>query len=440
MQSQEPDIASTASASTAPGPAPHPSRDARLDRRAVIALTTIVAVYIGAVAYLASTGRFAFVVKTTIVPALFLVALVTRRFAPFVKDWSVFLGIVVLFDSFRGLVFSLILSFRLPYYAAYVIDWERALLGGKTLPAILQDVFFSGQIGWFEKLLVVLHGSHFVFFLFAGIAVWFFRRDEFWRFKRAFVLLMACGIATYFLVPTVPPWMAAEHYHLIPPIRHISGEVYNFALPSLQQSFDTNPIAAMPSLHAAFPTLCTLVALHHFGRKGILLALYAISVIFAIGYLGEHYLVDILAGVVLAGAIYLLCYRWSSLSRRREPVPQTRWSGMGVQVVIAVLLVLSADGIAEGRQFLGNPNARLHQRPFIEDNLIGRSDLAHFLLANIAFDEGNLPAAIKELKLSVQELKDPGERAHTEMLLQRLREISEQQAAQTPHSAESPAP
>ena len=418
MQSPTPDVSEIE-----PPSVPDFNREARPDRRASITLAAIVIMYLVAVGCLASTGRFVFVWKTITVPALFLAALVTRRFAPFVKDWSVFLGVVVLFDCFRGLVFSLILHFHLPYYAAYVIDLDKALLGGKTLPTILQDSLFKGRIGWFEKLLVVVHGSHFVFFLLAGISVWFFRRGEFWRFRRAFILLMICGITSYFLVPTVPPWMAAAQYHLIPPIRHISSEVYNFALPSLQRSFDTNPIGAMPSLHTAFPFLCTLIAFHHFGRRAIPMALYSVSVLFAIGYLGEHYLVDIIAGLLLAVAVYLLCYRLSSLSRRAEPVTEGLWSRMGAQVLIAVLLIMASEGIGLGGQTLRGSSNRLHQRPFIESNLLGRSDRAHLLLAHIALDEGNVPVAISEMDLSMREIKDPDERLNAEQFLQKLREM-----------------
>jgi len=72
----------------------HADHLARPDRRLTFALAAIIVAYVAAVAYLASTGRFVFIWKTTIVPVLFLVALVTRRFAPFVRDWSVFLGAV----------------------------------------------------------------------------------------------------------------------------------------------------------------------------------------------------------------------------------------------------------------------------------------------------------------------------------------------------------
>jgi membrane-associated phospholipid phosphatase len=404
---------------------PHARLEDRFDRRAAIALAAIIVTYVVAIGYLAATGRFGFVWKTIIVPVLFLVALVTRRFTPFVKDWSVFLGAVVLFDCFRGLVFSLVLRFRFPFHAAYVVDWDKALLGGKTLPTILQDSLFSGRIGWFEKILVIIHGSHFVFFLLAGIAVWFFRRNEFWRFRRAFISLMVCGISAYFLVPTVPPWMAAAQYHLIPPIRHISFEVYNFAVPSLQRSFDTNPIGAMPSLHTAFPCLCTLVALHHFGRKAIPFAIYTLSVLFVIGYFGEHYLVDIIAGILLAGLIYLICYRVSSLSRRDEPVAVGWRSMAGTQAVIGVLLILASEGIGRAGMAMRRSHRRLDQRPFIEANLIGRSDVAHFLLAGIAMDDGDAPVAIRELEMASEELKDVGDRVRAKEMLEKIRAMNQ---------------
>jgi hypothetical protein len=234
--------------------------------------------------------------------------------------------------------------------------------------------------------------------------------------------------------------MAADHYHLIPPIRHISSEVYNFAVPTLQRSFDTNPIGAMPSLHTAFPCLCTFIAFHHFGRRAIPLALYTLSVLFVIAYLGEHYLVDILAGVLLAGVIYVLCYRVSSLSRRMKPATKTRRSRLETQVGIAVLLFLASEGIGRGGQAMRRSHGRLIQRPFIEDNLIGRSDRAHSLLASIALDEGDSRTAVRELELSVQELKDAQERIHAQAILQSIRAMNEPSATPPESPAPSPKP
>ena len=61
-----------------------------------------------------------------------------------------------------------------------------------------------------------------------------------------------------------------------------------------------NQIAAMPSLHSAFPALLAMISLHHFGRRGWPVPVYACLVFLAVTGLGEHYLVDVLTGVALA--------------------------------------------------------------------------------------------------------------------------------------------
>ena len=86
-------------------------------------------------------------------------------------------------------------------------------------------------------------------------------------FAAMIVLAMVVGLIGYLLVPTVPPWMAAHPpYDLLPPIDRIVGDVYTRFLPALYGTFDTNPVAAMPSLHAAFPSVAALVGWRALGR------------------------------------------------------------------------------------------------------------------------------------------------------------------------------
>jgi membrane-associated phospholipid phosphatase len=64
-----------------------------------------------------------------------------------------------------------------------------------------------------------------------------------------------------------------------------------------------NPLAAMPSLHFA-TSLTAARVLAGTGRKaGVLGWSYALTLGVALVYLGEHYIVDLLAGLALAEAI-----------------------------------------------------------------------------------------------------------------------------------------
>ena len=287
--------------------------DARV-RDALSVLVTLYALGIGALYVLGLFGAFW---KTALVPALFIIAYLARRFTAFARDWSVFLAAIVLFDNIRGLVYGATLYFGRPVYVGYVIDLEHGLFGAPVPSSRLQQALtHPGHIGGLERALVVVHASHFFAFLLFGFVLWIVRPEAFARFKVAMIALMYIGLCGYALVPTVPPWMAAMRFHAIEPVRHIPGEIYRSVVPSLAESFDINPVAAMPSLHCAFPTLIALISVDTFGVLGLPMVGYALAMWFAVVLLGEHYVVDVMAGVALAIAIYLAAFRNRAIAAR----------------------------------------------------------------------------------------------------------------------------
>ncbi len=149
---------------------------------------------------------------------------------------------------------------------------------------------------------VMVHASHFAFFLLFGLVLWHARREHFQIFGRALILVMLLGLLGYALIPTAPPWMAAEpNLRVIPPVTHITRGIYTRYAEELYGSVDTNPVAAMPSLHVAFPFLCALIGWRAYGRRiAAAVSVYALIVMFVVVYLGEHYAVDVIAGVLVA--------------------------------------------------------------------------------------------------------------------------------------------
>jgi membrane-associated phospholipid phosphatase len=183
---------------------------------------------------------------------------------------------------------------------------------------------------WFEKFMTVAHGSHFVAFLLLGFIIWLYQANYFRFFKVSFYLVIFLGLLGYFAIPTVPPWMAANVFGLFPRIVRFIAIIYNLAIPDLSSGFDTNPIAAMPSLHAAFPVLCALIVWRIYRWKGAAFYLYALLMLFVIVYTGEHYIVDVLAGAVLAVFCYLAA--WKTTGRKSElknksAAPEPRQAG-----------------------------------------------------------------------------------------------------------------
>jgi membrane-associated phospholipid phosphatase len=238
--------------------------------------------------------------KTLFVPVLLVAALAIPavRQAAFLRAWLPFLTATILFDLTRGGIFHLVQAGARPIYIDYVMRWESALVGVPALPLIAQRV----SSPWLDGIALTFHLAHFVYFLAIGIWIWLRDPKTAAWWQRAMVLTMLLGLLGYIAVPTAPPWLAAEA-GAIPPLRHAVAAFYGQFMPQLHQAFDTNPVAAMPSLHTAFPVVCALIAQRMVGWRGrVLLWLYVAGLAWAVIYLGEHFLVDVLAGAVTAGA------------------------------------------------------------------------------------------------------------------------------------------
>jgi hypothetical protein len=251
--------------------------------------------------------RVFFVPKILILCLSLLVAAAVGRLKVFLRDWFLFIGFIYLFDSLRGSIFILTCKLNLPVYALYVIKAEKFLFG--AIPSVvLQDWLLKTpdamRFTWFEKFITVAHGSHFVAFLIVGLFIWLYKSSYFRFFKASFYLVIFFGLLGYFAVPTVPPWMAANIFSLLPRLVRFNAVIYNLAIPDITSGFDTNPVAAMPSLHAAFPILLGIIVWRIFRWKAFPFYLYVFLMLFAIVYTGDHYVADILAGGLLA----VFCY------------------------------------------------------------------------------------------------------------------------------------
>ena len=154
-----------------------------------------------------------------------------------------------------------------------------------------------------------LSGVHWVWFFVPHTTAAYVLARHHDQFPRAAVLLAAtfdAGAVVYWLLPTAPPWWAGRD-RADAPVRRImieAGEKFwgRFWEP-LYDSLGGNPFAAMPSLHFA----TSVSAAHVLGRTGrtagVLGWTYTATLGFALVYLGEHYVVDLLAGLALAEGI-----------------------------------------------------------------------------------------------------------------------------------------
>jgi membrane-associated phospholipid phosphatase len=134
------------------------------------------------------------------------------------------------------------------------------------------------------------------------------------RFPRAAVMTYAVfdlGVIAYWLAPTAPPWYAAEKRRVseapTPVVRRLMVEYgENFwrnGWAPLYSVLGGNPLAAMPSLHFATSAMSAMLLAESSPLAGAVGASYAGVLGFALVYLGEHYVVDLLGGLALTLAV-----------------------------------------------------------------------------------------------------------------------------------------
>ncbi len=172
----------------------------------------------------------------------------------------------------------------------------------------------------------------FASFIIAGV-LWKTNHAKFRRYVPMFVGLTFIGYVTYVLYPAMPPWMASQ-FHYLPPTTRIIDQVWAHLHSHLGQSlfaggnkFDNN-VAAMPSLHGAYPMLiCLFFWKGSSVRKRCLLAAYPICMAFSLVYTGEHFVIDIFVGWIYAFSTFYfgskLLDRWEARRARKERSGET---------------------------------------------------------------------------------------------------------------------
>ncbi|MEA2156631.1 MAG: hypothetical protein QOE11_2771 [Solirubrobacteraceae bacterium] len=186
----------------------------------------------------------------------------------------------------------------------YPIRIDTFLGGGVTPTQRLQRALREpGHITVFDMAVTVVYGSWFAPHLLLGYLL---LRDERYVPRAAGRLTAAYHLTTpfYWAVPTAPPWWASEHGERMGGeveriVRAVVCHVAGIAPPENTEG-PGNPWGSMPSDHISSAAI-TAMGLSEVGALyGAIGWTYVAAAGFAVVYLGEHYLVDVLAGLAVA--------------------------------------------------------------------------------------------------------------------------------------------
>ena len=215
------------------------------------------------------------------------------------RGWSVLAMIVLSYEALAGPIDSLADTGKI----FSLFDFDR-YLWGFNLTGWIQSSFASTPL---TDATFVLYEILVPFIAVTSIVLWRFGHSGFRKYITAMFLASFAALATFLLAPTAPPWFIGAANNLV--LNSGLGSTTAYLGP-LAQVFQPNYFAAFPSMHASYTVICSYFLLKTDRRPGAVSILITSGVLFSTLYLGQHYLIDVLAGVAYALVPCLLSERW----------------------------------------------------------------------------------------------------------------------------------
>jgi membrane-associated phospholipid phosphatase len=283
-----------------------PTHDHPSQGRALNQFTTVLLV-----AYLTFIVSFMVLRHAAVTADLFVVfvsviAVMLGRGRAFVRDWAPFLLIFLAWEAMRGIANQ----FGAQVQSDSVIAVERFISFGVLPPAELQRIFHTpGTVGPLEITTASIYAAHFLLPLCVAFILWLKRRSAYYQYAIALMLMSFAAFFTFVLLPVAPPRFAYQYGEAVRVVDVAALVANQTGIGMLSWAYHNmigNPVAAFPSLHAAYPILAFLFLRDHWPRAAWLMLVYAAAVWFSVMFLGHHYLVDALGGLAYAVAAYLV--------------------------------------------------------------------------------------------------------------------------------------
>ncbi len=226
----------------------------------------------------------------------------------FLKDWFPIISFFIMYDMLRAIADdNRYIYVKEPFEAEQLFF---APFFGGNIPSFWLDRIQNPVI---TAIAAFLYSLHIFMPIFLGYLLW--RKEEtrkqFFEFAWTLTLTSYFALFTFWLFPVAPPWWIWSHGFAQPDTLMVSHEsaaglkiidkMIGFNLFSnIYGTLNSNPFAAVPSLHAAYSFLVAFFAIRNYGKKGSIAIIYPIGIYFSALYLKHHYLIDLILGTVYA--------------------------------------------------------------------------------------------------------------------------------------------
>jgi membrane-associated phospholipid phosphatase len=272
-------------------------------------------------------------------------AAVFGRAQEFIRDWLPFVTLIVVYENLLPLIHHI----RPGLYDEAALRADRWIFG-ETPSVWLEPFITRGRTEWFALFYLSLFALPIVS---AGLLYLAGRRAEFREFLLAFTAAGLVGYLGYLLIPVVGPrYYFPDLYQLTmfgapsaAPVAPAMPGTFSAVAERISHAavrVGNQPPNCFPSLHTAWGLIVLILAYRRMRWLFYFYLLPVSSLLFATIYLRFHYLVDVIAGTVLAIVVCVWASRASrvgsegTLARPVDAVPLPR----AAQVALAQIACL----------------------------------------------------------------------------------------------------
>ncbi|MEM3566131.1 MAG: phosphatase PAP2 family protein [Candidatus Bathyarchaeia archaeon] len=151
----------------------------------------------------------------------------------------------------------------------------------------------------------VVYSLHFIVPTTFAFILLKYQPKHYQKYALAFMICTYSALITFIIYPVAPPWYGVGATRILFQVDQ------NLGVPVYRVIYDyvgVNLFAAFPSLHSAIPWLIALSALKAWKKKALPVLIFPVMVWFSAVYLGEHYVIDVLGGVIYATLAFIVAY------------------------------------------------------------------------------------------------------------------------------------
>jgi len=244
--------------------------------------------------------------------ALLPITLLLGRKSQFVKQLTPFIVLLMSYEALQGVAGSLSL--------APVI--HRASSGAPYgIIEAVQSAFLSPDL---TDAMSLFYGLHFPLVIGSAILLWYSNRGLYKRYVYSLVACSYVSLVFYTLAPSAPPWYNGVASNLLATTSAQNGSSSLFSeLARIGSLIESDKLAAFPSLHAAYVILFSYFTIKLKRAYALVSVPMTVGVLFSTIYLGQHYITDLVAGVLVAAACVLFVTRLDRKGRTSPLSPPT---------------------------------------------------------------------------------------------------------------------